>query len=43
MWKCVFKMSKALEFDDVEQGWYLRSGRYLAPPCVLAMNFTKPW
>lgn len=38
MWKCVFKMYMALQVGDVEQAWYLRSGRYLTPPYLLIIN-----
>lgn len=43
MWKCGFKMYKASEVGDLEQTCSLWSGRYSAPPCLLVVNFTKPW
>ena len=45
MWmlKCCFRMCRDLMVGDLEQAWYLSVGRYTAPPCLLTMNFTRPW
>lgn len=43
MLKCVFRMWSALVVGDIVQTWCFRRVRYMVPPCLLKMNWTRPW